>query len=304
MLFSEIYSCYYNAVSKIISKSLDGSLDDKTLKKIVRENAFAESAVDIPEALRSGRWPLIYSDNSSVLTSAPRMPLTILEKRWLKCLLSDPRIKLFGVDGHGLEDVEPLYRQEDLVRFDVFEDRDPFESSEYIEIFKKILFAIRNKKLLEVSFKDSRGQECDCICAVESLEYSLKNDRFRAIAANEKENMTINLSRIVSCEVLSESVDRDKYRVNRVKKELVAELVDTNSALERAMITFSYFEKETSKISDTHYLLTLRYYEDDEAEVRIQILSFGTNLRVISPKEFISGLEYKITKQKKLRASF
>jgi len=77
MLFSEIYSCYYNAVAKIIAKGIEGELDHKAIKRIVRENAFAESAMDIPDALSSGRWPLLYSDNSPVLADVPNMPLTV-----------------------------------------------------------------------------------------------------------------------------------------------------------------------------------------------------------------------------------
>jgi len=304
MLFSEIYSCYYNAVAKIIAKGIEGELDHKAIKRIVRENAFAESAMDIPDALSSGRWPLLYSDNSPVLADVPNMPLTELEKRWLKSLLSDPRVKLFGVSDTGLQDVKPLYEENAFVKFDMFEDGDPYGNPEYIENFRRILFAIKNKRLLNITFNDSRGQRCESVCLAEHLEYSFKNDRFRAIAASESGNMTINLSRIVSCELLSKTAGEGSFCVHRVKKELTAELLDVNDALNRAMISFSYLEKETSKIDDNRYLLTLRYYEEDEAEIRIQILSFGTNLRVISPTEFIGELNKKIVNQKKLRAFF
>ena len=40
MLFNEIYSLYYKAVAKAIDSAIKGQLDDKTLRQIIRENAF------------------------------------------------------------------------------------------------------------------------------------------------------------------------------------------------------------------------------------------------------------------------
>ena len=54
-------------------------------------------------------WPLIKEDYTTPLKHKPSMPLTTLQKRWLKALLSDPRIQLFDPPMEGLEDVEPLY---------------------------------------------------------------------------------------------------------------------------------------------------------------------------------------------------
>lgn len=53
-------------------------------------------------------WPLIRADYSTPLENPPTMPLTTLQKRWLKAILSDPRIQLFDPPMEGLEDVEPL----------------------------------------------------------------------------------------------------------------------------------------------------------------------------------------------------
>lgn len=304
MLFSEIYSRYYKAVSKIVSEALRGELSDKTMKKIVRENAFAESGIDIPSSLKSGRWPLLLSDNTTVLTDESTLPLTTLEKRFMKSLLDDPRAKLFDISDEGLEDTEPLFSPDVFVKFDVFSDGDPYDSANYVDNFRKILFASKHKRLIKISFTDRKGVERECTCNVDNLEYSSKNDRFRAITSSESGNVTINLSSVTKCEVLELSSESSGFALNRVKKELVAELSDCYNALQRAMISFSWLEKETSKIDDTHYRLTLRYYEEDEAEILIQILSFGTNLRVVSPQTFVEKIKNKIISQDKLRAVF
>ena len=108
MLFSEVYGTYYNVIAELLNKAVDGELTQQTMLDIVREKGFEESVLTIPEALESQTWPLITEDYGTPLENKPTMPLTTLQKRWLKALLSDPRIKLFDPPTEGLEDVEPL----------------------------------------------------------------------------------------------------------------------------------------------------------------------------------------------------
>lgn len=112
MLFSEIYGSYFNVVAAVLSEAAENTLTTGKLTAIVQEKAFAESVLSIPAALQSGAWPLLDSGYHMVLRGKPTMPLTTLQKRWLKALLSDPRIALFDPDMRGLEDVEPLYTQD------------------------------------------------------------------------------------------------------------------------------------------------------------------------------------------------
>ena len=145
MLFSEIYGSYYQAVAKILSKAVEGTLDGKTLRQIVRDTAFAESPLTIPNALTSGQWPLLNPDYSTPLYQEPSMPLTMLQKRWMKAILLDPRVQLFQPDTAGLEDIEPLFRPEWLVYFDRYTDGDDYENPDYIRFFRTILTALREK---------------------------------------------------------------------------------------------------------------------------------------------------------------
>ena len=57
MLFSEIYGSYFNVVAAILSEASDGKLTDRRMTELVREKAFAESALTIPASLKSGTWP-------------------------------------------------------------------------------------------------------------------------------------------------------------------------------------------------------------------------------------------------------
>ena len=138
MLFSEIYGSYFNVVAAVLSEAAENTLTTGKLTAIVQEKAFAESVLSIPAALQSGAWPLLDSGYHTVLRGKPTMPLTTLQKRWLKTLLSDPRIALFDPDMRGLEDVEPLYTQDTFVRFDQYADGDPYSNPNYVHCFRML----------------------------------------------------------------------------------------------------------------------------------------------------------------------
>ena len=137
MLFSEIYGSYFNVVAAVLSEASDGKLTDRRMTELVWEKAFAESALAIPAALKSGTWPLLDQEYHSILHHKPTMPLTMLQKRWLKALLSDPRIALFDPDTTGLEDVDPLYAQDTFILFDQYADGDPYGDPAYIAASKQ-----------------------------------------------------------------------------------------------------------------------------------------------------------------------
>lgn len=91
MLFSEIYGSYFNVVAAVLSESSDGKLTDRRMTELVREKAFAESALAIPAALKSGTWPLLDQEYHSILHHKPTMPLTMLQKSGIKrcCLIPE-----------------------------------------------------------------------------------------------------------------------------------------------------------------------------------------------------------------------
>ena len=89
MLFSEIYSSYYNAVAKILEMAVEQTLTGKRLNDAVMEQAFEESLIVIPDALKSDRWPLLTKDFRTPLYEKPTMPLTALP-------LSKPTLRVHG----------------------------------------------------------------------------------------------------------------------------------------------------------------------------------------------------------------
>ena len=93
MIFNEIYSAYYNAVARIIESIIKGNADEKSINKIVSENAFGESVLTLLPSLKSEKWQLVKSDMTTPIKHIPTMPLTLIQKQWLNifCLLATRR---------------------------------------------------------------------------------------------------------------------------------------------------------------------------------------------------------------------
>ena len=288
MLFHEIYGSYFNVVAAVLAEAAEGCLTEQRLTELVQEKAFAESVLAIPAALKSGDWPLLGKNFEPVVRHKPTMPLTTLQKRWLKALLLDPRIALFAPDAAGLEDVEPLYQPGTFVRFDQYANGDPYGDEGYIQRFRIVLQAIREKRRLKVRFRSRTGARHSITCIPCRLEYSAKDDKFRLFAAGTRRDNVINLARVEFCELLEE-YDPDSVRLpEKQLHELVLLLHDERNGLERVLLHFSHFEKETRKLDDRLYQIKLRYDQEDETELLIRVLSFGPVLEVKSPAEFIA----------------
>ena len=296
MLFSEVYGRSYQVVSLILSEAVKGELSAQRLQKIVTENAFSESSLVIPQALQEETWPLMTGEMKTPLHHVPQMPLTLLEKRWLKTLLQDPRIRLFGVDETGLEDVEPLYPSDAVVYFDRYGDGDDYTDEGYIERFRLILRALKEKRKLNITYQSQRGKEIAWNCIPRSLEYSAKDDKFR-LYVSSKGVAALNLSRMVRCELLEAISDCEDAPLLLKKEKLVLEIRDERNALERVMLHFSHFEKETMKLDEKKYQLTLWYEKEDKLELLIRVLSFGPMVKVIEPQSFAELLKERLRKQ-------
>ena len=80
------------------------------------------------------------------------------------------------------------------------------------------------------------------------------------------------------------------------------DLEDRRNALERVLLHFSHLEKETMRMDEGMYRVTLKYDRRDEPEMVIRVLSFGSAIRVKEPERFISLIRERIEKQKRLAA--
>ncbi len=298
MLFSEYYGNYYACVTEIISEALVGELTREKINAIVQKTGYTESALTIPGKLRDGSWPLLTGNFRTPLKHTPPHPVTLLQKRWLKTLLLDPRIRLFGLTDEGLEDVRPLFDPDRIVWYDRYSNGDDFGDEGYIERFRLLLEAVKNHRKVQVIFDSHRGRRNNWTVIPYRLEYSSTDDKFRLLCHSGKwRNRTLNLSRI-SFVRLWGTFDPDDYPVPELTNESVTlEITNERNALERAMLQFSYLAKRTERIGEKTFRMTLHYRQEDETELLIKIISFGPLVKVVEPDSFAVLIRERIDRQ-------
>ena len=300
MIFSEIYSAYYNVVSRIITAILRGERDEKKFRAIVAEHAFGESSLSILPSLKSGKWQLIRPDMTTAIKNPPELPLTLLEKRWLKAVSLDPRVGLFGVSFDWLGDVEPLFTPDDYRIYDKYSDGDPFDDEGYAERFRFILRAVEGHSAVTMDTVNRNGKTLRISGVPDRLEYSEKDDKFRVIMGGVRRTSTVNLGRVTAVRLYAGDKILDREVRNEPVRELVLTVDDYRNALERVMLHFAHFEKNAERVDGVRYRLRIKYEPSDETEMVIRVLSFGPMVHVEAPSDFVELIRDRLRRQKEL----
>ncbi len=284
-LFSEIYSIYYDVIAQAIQWAVhnpDHALTEAQLAHLIStdDHFFGRDIQGDLKELLTGSSGIFDHQRRTNLLTAPYLPVTTLERRWLKTMLQDPRMKLFDVPETGLEDVEPLYDLRDICVLDATGESDPWDDVAYQQVFRTILAAIKTGNHLHICWQCRENLECVTNCIPQRLQYSMSDDKFRLIATVDKD-LTINLSRITSCSVISSDeplcfvypneleisppkanafLEESQNRLQASKKqhgaqgnaieddtvghELTMVVVDRRDAMERVMTDFALFKKK------------------------------------------------------------
>lgn len=300
MLYHEMFGSYYRAVSAILRKAMTGPVTRVDMVRLCNEYSFGDSAISIPPALASQDWPLLRTDGTSLLDHAPTLPLTLLERRWLKAMSLDPRMQLFDVDLSFVGDVEPLFRPEDVICFDRYGDGDDYGDPAYQRIFRLLLQAVQERRSVRMTYASRREKTRTDECVPLRLEYSEKDDRFRVRCATERGVATRNLSGVTCCELLEayegSLPDPDHREARRVRLEIT----DYRNTLERMSLHFAHLRKEVERAGERQYLMTLWYDPTDETEMIIRVLQFGPMVKALEPASFVSEMKKRIRQQEAL----
>ena len=297
MIFNELYSAYYNTISKIVKEIIDGSADNESIHKIIQENAFEESILNILPAIREEKWQVITRKYQTPIKHIPTMPLTLLQKRWVKAILMDERIKLFDIQIEGLDDVEPLFTKDDYRVYDKYLDGDNYQDKEYIKRFKVILHAMHNKLPVKAEMINRKGNKVYTKFIPQRLEYSEKDDKFRVHTGGCRYITTVNLARLTRCSLYDGQYEIRATRRDLIRASITMMVKDERNALERTMLHFAHFEKQVEKIDDKNYKVIIKYDSDDEPEMVIRVLSFGPLVEVVEPIGFRELIKNKLKKQ-------
>ncbi len=317
-IYNEIYGLYYFMLERILQRAADSEISLKEISSLVAQYGFSESSLYFtPEVIShdgSGYNLLRQSKSgySSVLKGPPAMPLTKLQKGFVKSMLADKKIRLFFDEQminelrEALSDVEPLFSVNDIVFIETALDSDDYTDDMYISNFKRILFSIKNNKAMRICFNNSRGERKTMKLAPYKLEYGIRDDKFRLCGVsiyNEKckSYVKINLARILSITILEQSfeLDFEAYIAAKRKAEPIEiEVYNLRNGFERVFIGLSNYERISSfDEASGKCKIKIYYTDDEEQELLILLLSFGPAIKVIGPLDFKVRFVDRIQKQ-------
>lgn len=318
-LFSEIYGNYYRAVEKVLQKTGDGPLSIDEIKSIIADNAFNDSSFYITPKLTGRDWPFLKKTDDGYITDI-RLPedksITILQKSWLRAILSDPKIGLFledkeiaALDSY-LSSIPPLYASHDFYVYDSAEDGDDYSDPGYRCNFRVLLHAINTHEPVFIKYEGRRGNMIEDHFMPHKMEYSVKNDKFRVLCCRAAKHglneYVLNLSRIQGVEPADTDSEAtpgmDKAEAGKTKFHTVKfEITEERNALERVLVQFANYEKSTVyDEAENKYTCTMKYNSLDETEILIMLLSFGPTIKIIGPERFLSQFKDRIKKQMEL----
>lgn len=321
-LFHKVYSCYYNVIRHVLAAAWEHPVTRAEIEEICRCHGFEESALAITPRLTEGTWPLLEKQGKDAYVScldhaSPLLPLTDLQKSWLKAVLNDHRARLFFSDqdmlilDQELAASPPLYEDQDFYYYDRYRDGDPYRDPEYREHFQAVLQAFRDSHTLIVAYEGKHGSVHSFETAPYQLQYSSKDDKFRLCCLqrfHEKfnRNTILNLSRIRHCHVTSTpcppGLDTRRFTpVQKACEPVLLEISGERNSLERCMLHFANYEKHTEYDEGKKCWICSIYYDlADETELLIDILSFGPVVRVLGPRSFLDQIRRRVRRQHEL----
>ncbi len=318
-LFSELYNCYYQVLRRLLCQK--ESLTIRDISDYIHAEGFEESLLSVVPKIEDGTWNLFQKDGElylSRLKSDFLTPLSSLQKSYLKALLDDARIGLFFEPQqlrelkHLLADVSPLFKQEQFFYFDRFSDGDPYTEESYRRIFRVLLTAQKKGQYVDIDYNSPTGHRIHHHYIPARLEYSVKNDKFRLFALKDTNRHNpkleiLNLDRIrfahavekfYPCEIDLNKILKSTYYA----KPVTLYITDRRNALERAMLHFANYEKNTRRIDDSTYECQIFYNKNMETELLIEVLSFGPVIKVTGNESFLKQLKERLQMQAEINA--
>lgn len=317
-LFSEIYNCYYQIMKSILENHSNLTLD--SLRAEISGKGYEESLLYLVPKLTSKEWNLLERDGElfvSKLSDNFYVPLTGLQRAYTKTILQDKRICLF-FEKEQLTRLEALFageavlwQPEDFYYYDRFSNGDDYDNTDYQQHFRTLVRAIHNHQYVDISYESHTNHRLHHHYLPCRLEYSIKNDKFRllGILRSDRKNRVeiLNLERMKEVSLLPEYADKlpdinKRIRSSYYKEPVHLRIHTDRNALERTMLQFANYEKNTTKINDNAYECFIYYNQKMETELLIEVLSFGPMVEVLGSERFLELVKQRLRRQKRLSA--
>ena len=332
-LFNEIFNHYYFQVGAMLIDILSGSKSvqniEKTIDSIIKFGKDSKKEKSTLTELRKNLYEYLYKLVSTVVSQKkagkfsfeiePKqnygalIPLTLIEIQWLRNILEHPKAKLF-LDAKEINHIKeslPVLNMFDISEYEYYDQytdmKTVYAKKDYIDHFRSVISATNNSKLVSMNYSTPAGKSFSGVYALQHIEYSKRDDKFRVNAVDENENVfTLNLERICSIEVLDSVFDSKKisslisksYEEN--KKNIVIKFTDRKNVPDRILSEFSPWKKECTKDINTNiYTLNLEYDKNDTLEIVVRLLSYGPYILIVSDdggvkKELVGRLQEQV----------
>lgn len=318
-IFSEIYNCYYQIMKSILQNHSALTLDD--LFETVSNAGYEESFLYLIPKLTTGKWDLLEQNNDVFLSRISKdfyVPLTTLQKAYIKTILQDERIQLFFDKARLLHlqslfsDVSALWNPDDFYYYDRFTNKDPYDDPAYQQHFRILVAAIHDHRYVDISYESRHRHRVHHHYLPCRLEYSIKNDRFRLLGTcrtGKPDRVEIlNLDRMREVTPLPEYADilpdiNESIRRSYYKEPVCLHIHTDRNALERTMLQFANYEKNTRKLDENTYECLIYYNQKMETELLIEVLSFGPMVEVLGNERFLKQLRERLIRQKQFQTN-
>lgn len=321
-LFHEMYGAYFRIAARVLGEA---PLTGRRVQEIIAKEGFRDSVLFVPQKLLpqadGSDWGLLHRNPDGTLAAVtkhkPVMPLTLLQKRWLKARLSDPKMQLFFDDetfaalSEALAEIRPLWLPVQFRYTDRFSDGDPFTDPAYRERFRLLLHAIRAREIMQICFQTGKGRRIAMQYLPLALEYSRKNDKFRLFARSVRGDRLsgsgiINLGRIEQITGTGRRFDGDVsleayFQQRKCRRPVTVRVTTERNAVERFLMEFASYEKHTERDAESGTLTVQLFFDkQDETELLIRLLSFGPVLEILGPPDFRAQAAARVRRQYEL----
>ena len=234
------------------------------------------------------------------------LPLTTLEIRWIKTILSDERIVCFFSERQldfikvymdtEYPEITPL-PVNNLVNFDKHIPIDSIEKMAEQSLITTLIKAINQKMLVDITYVTRYGKEIVGEFKPIVIEFSKRNNKFQAQMQSCENNRfySINLSQIISLTIVPDEFEYfetlQNYEKHRELNERSVDIqfYDVRNTADRILTEFSPWKKYCEYDRETKiYTLHLFYQKDEELDLVVRLMGYGGNIHFVNKEHSIA----------------
>lgn len=332
-IFNEIFGVYYYIIAEVIlccCSNADGNkLSNEKINNIVKKvrrwyssrggNQTSRLSLDeitwlfgndafgkTSKANGKNQIEFKYQCASDIEFYKDVLPLTTMEIRWLKTILSDERIRCYFSDRQldfirtymqtEYSEISPLPVKH-LVNFDKHIAIDSMEKEAEHSLIKTLIKAINQKMLVDLTYVTRYGKEISGEFKPIVIEFSKRNNKFQVQMQSCDNNRfySINLSQIISLVIVPEEFEYfeilQNYEKHRELNERSVDIqfYDVRNTADRILTEFSPWKKYCEYDRETKiYTLQLFYQKDEELDLVVRLMGYGGNIHFVNKEHSIA----------------